>query len=181
MSNNALNIAVIIGSTRQGRIGEAVGKWVLENAQKRHDATYELLDLATFKLPLLGETKDTTNVEKWNNALSKYDGFVFVTPEYNHALPGALKNALDSARDPWANKAAGIVSYGSSYGARAAEQLRAVLSEVQIADVRNQVLLSLFTDFEDYKNFKPHKMHTQTLSNMLDQVVLWSKALKSIR
>lgn len=181
MSHESLNIAIIIGSTRKGRIGENVGKWVLKHAQKRDDATYELLDVASYKLPLLGETEDTTSVEQWNNALAKYDGFVFVTAEYNHGLPGALKNAIDSARDPWADKAAGIVSYGSAYGARAAEQLRAVLGEVRIADVRNQVLLSLFTDFENYATFKPHAMHTQTLSDMLDQVVTWSKALKTIR
>jgi len=109
------------------------------------------------------------------------DGFVFVTAEYNHSIPASLKNALDLAKEPWNNKAAGIVSYGSVGGARAAEHLRGILGELQIADVRTHVALSLFTDFEDGKIFKPQALHLKNLNGMLDQLLLWSHALKTTR
>jgi NAD(P)H-dependent FMN reductase len=96
-------------------------------------------------------------------------------------MAASLKNALDLARDAWNNKSAGIVSYGSIGGARAAEHLRNVLGELQVADVRTQVLLSLFTDFENGSVFKPQKLHEANLTTLLDQVNLWGKALKAIR
>jgi NAD(P)H-dependent FMN reductase len=106
---------------------------------------------------------------------------VFVTAEYNHGIPGALKNAFDYLYKEWNNKAAGIVSYGSAYGARSAEALRLVMGELMIADVRQQVLLSLFTDFENYSKFKPDPRNENSLSTMLDQVVAWSAALRPLR
>jgi NAD(P)H-dependent FMN reductase len=92
-----------------------------------------------------------------------------------------LKNALDFAREAWNNKAAGIVSYGSVGGARAAEHLRGILGELAVADVRTHPALSLFTDFENGQTFKPAEMHEETVEQLLDQVVSWSTALKSVR
>ncbi|MDO9629827.1 MAG: NAD(P)H-dependent oxidoreductase [Acholeplasmataceae bacterium] len=181
MSNIKMNIGIIIGTTREGRVGPQVGQWVKEIAVLRKDANYELLDIKEFKLPLLGESTDKTGVEKWNQRLMDFDGFVFVTGEYNHSIPASLKNALDSAKEPWNNKAAGIVSYGSVGGARAAEHLRGILGELQIADVRTHVALSMFTDFENWSTFKPQSLHLSNLNEMLDQLLVWSKALKSIR
>jgi NAD(P)H-dependent FMN reductase len=106
---------------------------------------------------------------------------VFVTAEYNHSIPAALKNALDSARDPWNNKAAGIVSYGSAGGARAAEHLRGILGELQIADVRSHVLLSLFEDFENWSDFKPRDIHQDNLKALFVQLENWSESLKTLR
>lgn len=106
---------------------------------------------------------------------------MFVTAEYNHSITAALKNALDSARVEWYNKAAGIVSYGSSGGARAAEHLRGILAELQVADVRAHPTLNLFTDFENYTTFKPAKLHNSHVNEMLNQVTSWSTALKSLR
>lgn len=117
----------------------------------------------------------------WNEKLASLDGFVFVVAEYNHSITGALKNALDSARETWNNKAAGIVSYGSTGGARAAEHLRGILGELQVADVRVHPTLSLFTDFENFTTFKPSSLHLENINSMLDQVVAWSTALKTIR
>ena len=77
--------------------------------------------------------------------IAAFDVYVFVTPEYNHGTSGALKNAIDFLFAEWSNKAAGFVSYGGASGARAVEHLRLNLAEVQMATVRNQVLLSLFT------------------------------------
>ena len=81
----------------------------------------------------------------------------------------------------WNNKAAGFVSYGSIGGARAVEHLRLIMAELQVADVRQQVMLSLFTDFENFQTFKPAKMHEQKVNSMLDQVVSWGTALKNVR
>jgi NAD(P)H-dependent FMN reductase len=175
-----LNIGIILGSTRQGRVSPQVGEWVKGIANQRGDANYEIVDIADFKLPFLGEA-DAPGIAAWNEKLSELDGFIFIVQEYNHSITGALKNALDLAREAWNNKAAGIVSYGSVGGARAAEHLRGILGELAVADVRTHPALSLFTDFENGTDFKPADMHTGTVNEMLDQLVNWSKALKTIR
>ncbi|MEK3853843.1 NADPH-dependent FMN reductase [Cytobacillus sp. FSL H8-0458] len=175
-----LNIGIILGSTRQGRVSPQVGSWVKEIADKRGDAVYEIIDIADFKLPFLGEA-DSPGIAAWNEKLSSLDGFIFIVQEYNHSITGALKNALDLAREPWNNKAAGIVSYGSTGGARAAEHLRGIMGELMIADVRVHPTLSLFTDFENGTVFKPQDLHLDNVIAMIDQVVSWSGALKTIR
>jgi len=183
-----LRVAIIIGSTRPNRVGAAVGKWVYEIAGKRTDATYELVDLLDFNLPLLDEpappsaqkyTKQYT--KDWSAKIDSYDAFVFVTPEYNHGAPGALKNALDFLYKEWNNKVAGFVGYGNTGGARSVEHLRATMAELQIADVREQVALSFFTDFENYSVFKPASFHEKKVNTLLDQVVSWGTALKQVR
>lgn len=181
-------IAIVIGSTRPGRKGEAVAKWVYENAKKRNDASYELVDLLDFNLPLLDEPIPASqgkyskpHTKAWAEKVNSFDGFVFVTPEYNHATSGALKNALDFLYAEWNNKACGFVGYGSSGGTRAVENLRLIAGELMMADVRAQVALSLFTDFENFSTFKPAQLHEKSLDNMLKQVISWSNALKSTR
>ncbi|WP_010676783.1 NADPH-dependent FMN reductase [Bacillus timonensis] len=180
MSNEKLNIGIILGSTREGRVSPQVGAWVKEIADKRGDANYEIVDIADFKLPFLGEA-DAPGIGAWNEKLASLDGFVFIVQEYNHSITGALKNALDLAREAWNNKAAGIVSYGSTGGARAAEHLRGIMGELMIADVRTHPTLSLFTDFENGSEFKPQALHLDNVNLMLDQVVSWSGALKTVR
>lgn len=175
-----LNIGIILGSTRQGRLSPQVGEWVKGIADQRGDANYEIIDIADFKLPFLGEA-DAPGIAAWNEKLAELDGFVFIVQEYNHSITGALKNALDLAREAWNNKAAGIVSYGSTGGARAAEHLRGILGELMIADVRTHPTLSLFTDFENGTVFKPQDLHLDNINLMLDQVNTWSRALKTIR
>src|SRR6266704_1768869 len=170
----ALRIAIIIGSTRPGRNGEAVAKWVYEIAQKRSDAEFELVDIKDFNLPLLDEpmppsmgqySKPHTKV--WAAKIDSFDGYVFVTPEYNHGISGALKNAIDFLFAEWNNKAAGFVGYGSAGGARAVEQLRLVMGEIKIADVRAQVALSLYSDFEDFTTLKPGPRQEAAVNAML--------------
>jgi len=183
-----IRIAIIIGSTRPGRKAEAVAKWVYEIAQNRSDAEFELVDIKDFDLPLLDEpvspimgqyTHQHTKI--WSAKIASFDAYVFVTPEYNHGTSGALKNAIDFLYHEWVNKAAGFVSYGGAAGTRAVEQLRLVLAEVQIATVRNQVLLSLFTDFENFSVFKPAPQHEKSVNAMLEQVTAWGSALKTLR
>ena len=113
--------------------------------------------------------------------IASLDAFIFVTPEYNHAPTGALKNAIDFIYAEWNNKAAGFVSYGSSGGVRAVEQLRQIMGEIMVADIRAQVTLSLFTDFENFTEFKPASFHGTTLHTMIDQLVSWGEALKTVR
>ncbi|WP_339272807.1 NADPH-dependent FMN reductase [Paenibacillus sp. FSL K6-1330] len=176
-----LNIGIILGSTRQGRLSPQVGEWVKRIADERGDANYEIVDIADYKLPLFGEADATEQATAWNNKLNSLDGFVFIVQEYNHSISASLKNALDFAREPWNNKAAGIVSYGSVGGARAAEHLRGILGELSVADVRVHPALSLFTDFENGSVFKPADLHLVNLNGMLDQVLAWSGALKTLR
>jgi len=177
----SLKIGVVLGSTREGRASESVGKWVLDHTQNNEEVTYEIVDIKDYDLPFLGTSKDNEAIIKWNKKLSELDGFIFVVAEYNHSMTGALKNALDSAKDAWNNKSAGIVSYGSAGGARAAEHLRGVLSELQVASVRTHILLSLFDDFENFSSFKPREIHNDNLNMLFTQVANWAKALKTLR
>jgi NAD(P)H-dependent FMN reductase len=181
-------IAIILGSTRPGRNGEAVAKWVHAHAAKRTDAEFELVDVADQHLPLLDEPVPPSmghythsHTQNWAAKIAPFDGFVFVTAEYNHGIPGALKNAIDFIYGEWNNKAAGFVSYGSAGGTRAVEQLRMVMAELQVATVRSQVALSLLTDFERFSKFNPGPHHPRSLDAMLDQVIAWSNALAPLR
>jgi NAD(P)H-dependent FMN reductase len=188
-----LEIAIIVGSTRPGRNGEAVAAWVHKISQKRTDARFEVVDLRDFNLPLLDEPMSARAIstrggqyanphtEAWSSKISGFDAFVFITPEYNHGIPGALKNAIDYLYREWSNKLAGIVSYGAAGGLRAVSQLRLMLVEVQMASIPAEVNLSLYNDFENYKTFKPDPMHEARVKAMLDQLVAWSGALKSLR
>src|SRR3954469_7985398 len=183
-----LKIAVIVGSTRPNRKADVVAKWVYDFAVKRKDADYEILDLRDHPLPLLDEPLPPSlgkysheHTKAWSKVVDQYDGYVFVTPEYNHSISGALKNAIDFVYREWNNKAAGFVGYGSAGGVRAVEHLRLVMAEVQVATVRNQVALSLFTDFENYTTFKPASYHENSVNQMLDQLVGWAGALKTLR
>jgi NAD(P)H-dependent FMN reductase len=182
MTNPKLKIGIILGSTRQGRVSPQVGEWVKGIADQRGDADYEIVDIADFNLPFLGTTDGTEpGIAAWNQKLASLDGFVFIVQEYNHSITGALKNALDFAREAWNDKAAGIVSYGSTGGARAAEHLRGILGELKVADVRTHPTLSLFTDFENGSVFKPQDLHQTNMKAMLDEVIAWSGALKTLR
>lgn len=183
-----LRIAIIPGSTRPGRKSLEVAQWVLGIASARGDAEYVMLDIADYGLPLLDEPVPPSlgryskpHTLKWSEAVAPCDGFVFVTPEYNHAAPAALKNAIDFLFREWNDKAAGFVSYGSAGGVRAVEVLRLVMGEIKVADVRAQVMLSLREDFEEMKTFKPREHHAKSVGAMLDEVLRWAGALKPLR
>jgi NAD(P)H-dependent FMN reductase len=117
----------------------------------------------------------------WSEKVTSCDGFIFVTAEYNHGIPAALKNALDFLYKEWNDKVVGFVGYGNTGGARAVEQLRQVVAELQMADVREQVSLSIFTDFENYTVFKPAPFHEKKVNAQIDQIIRWGTALKTIR
>ncbi|WP_152364736.1 NADPH-dependent FMN reductase [Microlunatus speluncae] len=183
-----VKIGIILGSTRPGRNGEAVARWALDRARTRGDADYELIDLLDHPLPHLDEAIPPSlgqyageHTKRWAETIDRFDGYVFVTPEYNHSTSGVLKNAIDYLYREWNDKAAGFVSYGGVGGARAVEHLRLIAAELQVATVREQVALSLFTDFEEFSRFRPNERQGSTLDAMLDQLTAWSGALRGVR
>jgi NAD(P)H-dependent FMN reductase len=185
-----IRIAIVTGSTRPGRNNLAVAQWVydLARAEKRVDVEFELVDIVDYNLPLLDEPMPPSrgqyshpHTKAWSERIKGFDAYVFVTPEYNHGMSAALKNAVDYLHAEWADKAAGFVSYGSTGGARAVEQLRLVLASLEVATVRAQVMLSLFTDFEAFRTLKPAPHREAEIRAMLDQLVRWGGALKALR
>lgn len=182
-----LKIAVILGSTREGRNGAAVADWVMEKAAGRAAADYELVDLRDYPLPMFDEPTGPSygpskrpEVMAWSAKVAEFDGYVFVAPEYNHSFSAVLKNALDHLYVEFNNKAAAFVSYGAFAGARAVEQLRGVASELQLAHVRQQLGFTLYGDFENYSKFTPGEQHHGNAQTMFAQLESWAGALKSV-
>ena len=180
-------IAIIIGSTRPQRKGETVAKWVFEVAKKRTDAEFELIDLKEVNLPFLDEPLPAgsgkysqPHTKAWAARIAPFDGFVFVTPEYNHSTSPALKNAIDFLFAEWRNKACGFVGYGGVSGARAIEHLRSIVSNFEMADVRSAVGIAEFSEFQNGV-FKPLPHQEKAVNDMLNQVIAWSNALAPLR
>jgi NAD(P)H-dependent FMN reductase len=183
-----LKIAIILGSTRPGRKGKSVADWVVAKAAGRTAAEYELVDLADNPLPHIDEALPPTmgqyageHTKAWAEKIGSYDGFIFVTPEYNHSTSGVLKNAIDYLYAEWNNKAAAFVSYGSVGGARAIEHLRGIASELKIAHVRQQLSFSMFTDFENFSTFSPGPQHDEAAVTLFDELESWTRAMKGVR
>jgi len=185
-----LRLGVVVGSTRPGRRGAAVAAWATRVAGAHlQGVAVELrtLDLAEFGLPLLDEPVPAAfgeyarpHTRRWAGAVAACDGFLFVTPEYNHSLPAALKNALDFLHAEWHDKAAGVIGYGVAGGVRAIEHLRQVLGELRVADVRTAVTLSLSADFSG-DAFAPRAHQAEQVRRLADEVSAWSRALQSLR
>ncbi|MFC5827420.1 NADPH-dependent FMN reductase [Nonomuraea insulae] len=181
-------VGIIVGSTRPNRSGEVVAQWVHDLAAKRGDADFELIDLRDYDLPHLDEpvapaagNYQHDHTRRWSEKIASFDAFVFVTPEYNHSIPGVLKDAIDFLFAEWANKAAGFVGYGVDGGVRAVEHLRHVLAMVNVATVQAQVTLSVHNDFENFTVFKPGPGQEERLTLVLDQVLAWGHALRPLR
>ncbi|GAA2439728.1 NAD(P)H-dependent oxidoreductase [Actinomadura vinacea] len=193
-----IRIAIVIGSTRPRRRTAVAAGWVAGIASRHPavaagEAAFEVVDLAEYALSVLDEHKPALfgeyrhpHTNRWAETIASFDGFVFVTPEYNHSAPAALKNAIDFLFGEWNNKAAGFVSHGVHGGVRAVEHLRQVMTEVQVANVRTQVALSAFADFETTDPAEPGVIvpgayQEPALVELLDEVIAWSKALKPLR
>ena len=153
-----MKVGIIVGSIRDGRVGRGIADWVYEIASKRDDAEYELIDLKEFNVPLLTSGThpmaakrkyDSEEVQAWSNAIDPCDAYVFVTPEYNHGVPGGFKNAFDSLGSEWARKPVAFVSYGADNGVRAVEHWRQIVANFHMVGVRQQVSLSRFREFGD--------------------------------
>ncbi len=188
--NKIMKIGIISGSVREGNNAAAVSQWILDFSNNRNDegVEYELVSLADYDLPLLGaklpiERQEAAGaaIQAWSEKIASFDGYVFVTPEYNHAVGGALKNAIDFLKPEVANKAAALVGYGSLGGARAHENLRVILGELSVATVRTTTNFSLMTDFENMSVFKPNDYNKVNAEGMFNDLLLWTKALNTIR
>jgi NAD(P)H-dependent FMN reductase len=181
-AEDKMKIGVLLGSTRQRRKGAAVADWVMRAAAGR-SAEYELIDLADHALPHFDEpmppmTGKYTDgrTRAWSAVIESFDAFVIVTPEYNHGIPGVLKNALDHLFVEWSGKAVGFVGYGSVGGARALDQLRVLAGVLGMADVQPQVELPLMTAFSDGL-VTPDGRCVSALQNTLAAVESWTRAL----
>lgn len=194
--DQSLNIKVIVGSTRPNRFSEKPAQWIFEELKKRDGVNAELLDLRDFDLPLFdqpmspSQIKDSNygndKVNAWAKKIGEADGFIIVSPEYNHGTSGVLKNALDSVYAEWNNKAVGFVSYGSVGGARAVEQLRLIAIELQLAPVRTAVHIPgsiQFPVMAGQLEWKPTEDESlmRSADTMIGQVLKWAGAMKSIR
>ncbi|AVM63807.1 MULTISPECIES: NADPH-dependent FMN reductase [Dietzia] len=173
-----MKIGIILGSIREERTGKSVAEWVAQQARDRQDATYELVDLKSFDIPLLtsatvpgaaNKQYEDERVQRWSSAIDSYDAFVFVTPEYNHSVPGGLKNAFDSLGNEWADKPVAFVSYGAEGGVRAVEHWRQIVANFRMFGVRQQISLSLFTEFGP-EGVRPAERRTEEIATLFDQL-----------
>ena len=171
-------IGVFLGSVRSGRIGEHIGAWVMDAAAER-DADYRLLDLADFDVPHLvaevvpgaaNKHYDDPVVTCWSEAVDACDGFVFVTPEYNHSIPGTMKNAFDSLFGEWAGKPVAFVSYGGNGGVRAVEHWRQIVANLSMRGIRNQVALNIFGEDVEDGEPAPREDKQAALTRALDDL-----------
>lgn len=171
-------IGVILGSIREGRLGAYVAKWFMEEASKREGYEYELLDLAAFDVPLLtssivpaaaNKNYDNEQVQAWSDAVDSCDAFIFITPEYNHSIPGGFKNAFDALGSEWAGKPVAFVGYGADGGVRAVEAWRVIVANFEMHDLRNQVSLGLFTDFANGE-FAPREVKANDRARVLEDI-----------
>jgi NAD(P)H-dependent FMN reductase len=184
-----VKIGIVVGSTRPNRKGGGVGAWVHEIASRRDDAEFELVDLADYGLVLLDEEVVPSDANRdyaceatrrWGRKIDELDGFVWVSPEYNHGVPAAMKNALDVLWPEWRNKTVGFVAYGFDGGTRAVEQWRMIVAAAFMIAVRPQVALQNFADF-DGNRFTPQDRRERELTSLLDHLVRMTEATASLR
>ena len=182
-------IAIVLGSTRPGRLGPEVADWVTRLAKEREGADYQLLDVDEFDLDLLAEPTvpgaadrdyDNEKTRRWSRAVDEFDGFVFVTPEYNHSVPAALKNAFDVLYPEWSDKPVAFVGYGADGAVRAVEHWRTIVANARMVAVRAQVALSLFQDFTDGE-LTPIERREGELSAVFEEVEQMAGALAPVR
>jgi NAD(P)H-dependent FMN reductase len=190
-----LKIGVVISSTRATRFGDKPAQWILEKANQRPEIEAELLDLRDFDLPFFDEAASNLwmpssdeRAVAWQKKVGEFDGFIFVTAEYNRSITGALKNALDQAYNEWNKKPFGIVGYGTVGGARAAEHLRGIGVELQMVSTRSAVHISGGDFFAVHPLGQQNKPFSEiegsigpSANDMLDQLIWWGNATKAAR
>ncbi|WP_433316306.1 NADPH-dependent FMN reductase [Micromonospora sp. CA-269861] len=174
-----LRIAVIVGSTREGRVGDRVAHWFVEQTARHDDLTVTVVDLTEYDFPATYPAEPTASIRAFVREVGRADAFVVVTPEYNHSFPAPLKQAIDYAYDEWQAKAVGFVSYGCrSTGVHAVDQLRTVFTALHAMTVRDVVGIDLLAG-------EPTARCTDELRRdvgvLLDQVRWWGLALRDGR
>lgn len=178
-------ILVILGSTRDGRVGEQVARWLMRKLEDRPEADFELVDLRDYPLPIYagpsGDGPDPA-VRRWVDKVAAADGYVVVTPEYNHGYPAPLKGALDHAYREWNRKPVAFVSYGGhAAGYRAVEQLRLVAVELQMVPIREQVGIQSPWAAFDRDGELPRPGADEAVRQMIDDLLWWARALRRAR
>ena len=189
MSKKILNIGVIIASTRPLRNGGKIAAWVKETTDTDRDANYTYLDLAELQLPFLADTNmpwqgdyDLDSSKQWSKLVAKQDGFLVITPEYNHGYPASLKNALDTLHGEWARKPAAFVGYGAVGAARSIEQLAGVLLNLDMHPITNKTTnIMLFEHLDDSGEFVPTERHEHSLKGTLAALKEWTELFNTIR
>jgi len=186
-----LKIAIVIGTTRTTRFGHKPAQWVQDIAAQRDDIETEIVDLRDFPMPFFDEVASNAwapsqnpVAQRWQKKVAEFDGYIFVTAEYNHSMPAVLKNALDYASPEWNKKAAGFVGYGGVGGSRAVEHLRLVAAELQLATIKNGVYIQgadFMAVWKDGKELKGITYLQAGVKDMLDQLAWWTRALKTAR
>lgn len=183
MPDNRLHLAIIIGSTRQGRLAPIVAKWFVGQVERRNDMAVDLIDLAEARLPDVLSSEPPPQVAAVTRRLAKADAFVVVTPEYNHSFPAPLKNAIDWHFREWQAKPIGFVSYGGVAGRlRAVEQLRQVFAELHAVTVRDTVSFhAAWAQFDSDGRPRNPDGCEKAAKSMLDQLAWWGQALREAR
>ncbi len=187
---NTYKIQVILGSTRQGRFGEQPARWIYEEAKKRQEFAVEFIDLRDYPLPFFDEPVSPSQPnmkyvskegESWAKKIGEADGYIWVTPEYNHGYSAVLKNAIDYVYSEWNKKPVAFLGYGSVGGARAVEQLRGVAAELQMVPIRAAVHINEYWNLLDEKGKLKTEGFDYPAMNMLEQLSWWTGVLKDAR
>ena len=184
-------IAVIIGTTRAARFGEKPAKWIHEIAAARNDMSVELIDLREYPMPFFDEVASNLwapskneVAQRWQKKVAEFDGYIFVTAEYNRGVPAVLKNALDYAYPEWNRKAAAYVGYGGVGAARSIEHLRLISVELQMAPTRTGVHIQggdFMAVWQQGKNIKELSHLEKNANDMLNDLHWWARALMAAR
>lgn len=182
-SHHPLKIAIIVGSTREGRFGDTVARWFTTQANQRDDMVLDVIDLVDIDLPMAYPLQPEPAVEAYVERIGRADAFVVVTPEYNHGYPASLKQAIDLPRDEWREKPVGFVSYGGiGGGLRAVEQLRQVFAELHTVTMRDSVSFHMAWDcFDGSGQPTQPSWCNAAATTMLDQLAWWANALRTAR
>jgi NAD(P)H-dependent FMN reductase len=184
----ALKILIILGSVREGRMAEPVGRWVLDQTQGRGGLACELVDLKDWALPFYpfadppakGNYRDPLQ-QRWAEKVGAADGYVLIAPEYNHGPPAVLKNALDFVYREWNRKPVSFVGYGGNGGARSIEQLTAIARELQMAPLEASVhIMGVWGKVKD-GTFTGDDKDVRWIGHLFDEVEWWGRALKAAR
>ncbi|HZP29504.1 MAG TPA: NAD(P)H-dependent oxidoreductase [Acidimicrobiia bacterium] len=183
MTEPALRLGVVIGSTREGRFADVVARWFLGQVRRRDDVEVDVIDLAAVDLPTVHPRERTAPLLAYLDRIARADAFVVITPEYNHGYPGPLKHAIDLAYEEWRAKPAGFVSYGGlGGGLRAVEQLRQVFAELHVVTVRDTVSFHLaHQQFDERGEPRDAAAVNAAAAVLLDQLVWWGRALRAAR
>jgi len=184
-------IGVIVSSTRSGRFADIPAQWLWEIVSKRDDAEFELIDLRDYPMPFFEEKlspmygpPENEAALRWGAKIASLDGYIFITAEYNHGITAVLKNALDYAYMEYNRKPAAFVGYGGAGGARAIEQLRLVLAELQVASLKHTVNIGageMIGIVRQGKSMADYPYLADSTAPMLNEIVWWSDALKAAR